>query len=311
MQHEQQRRLATIKKDTFASVIRAYLCSPKFEQLEPSTRAGYYRVFRVAERADVLGAISTDVIRSSQVQAFLDSYADRPAAQYQALAAIKAVEKWAIPRDLLPWPITIGCEAPGGDGGYEPWTDEQVRLAELHAKPMLARAVTLGSNTGQRGSDLVKMRWSDLETYDGRAGINVVQKKTGLKIWIPMTQELMQTIGGWEKRPGFILLKETGQPWTREQLSDAWTSERDKNLALAPLKETGCVIHGLRATACVRLLRAGAHTRQIADMVGMSEQMVKKYVRFAVQRDNAIAAVHHLDRTHVERSKKYRARTGN
>jgi hypothetical protein len=61
------------------------------------------------------------------------------------------------------------------------------------------------------------------------------------------------------------------------------------------------VLHGLRATACVRLLRAGANTRQIADMVGMSEPIVGRYCRFSVQKENASAAVLHLDRTYRER----------
>jgi integrase len=90
-----------------------------------------------------------------------------------------------------PYPITTGTEAPGGDGGNEPWSDEQVELAERHARPDLARMVTLAANTGQRGSDLVKMRWTDIEEHEGRTGINVIQRKTGLVIWIPMTQELM------------------------------------------------------------------------------------------------------------------------
>src|SRR5215831_15719134 len=75
----------------------------------------------------------------------------------------------------------------------------------------------------------------------------------------------------------------------------------DSNPALRPL--AGLVLHGLRATACVRLLRAGANTRQIADMVGMSEQIVGRYDRFSVQRENASAAVLYLDRTFGERNR--------
>src|SRR5262249_54512283 len=234
---------------------------------------------------------------------FPDGFANRHAQQECAQTALKAVEKWALVRDLLPFPITTGTEAPGGDGGYEPWTDEHVELAEREARPHLARIITLGSNLGQRGSDLVKMRWTDLEEFQGRPGINVRQKKTGLVIWIPFTQQLIRAISTWERRPGFIALKEDGQPFTRAQLSDQWLRERDTRTALAPLKEAGRVLHGLRGTACVRLLRAGANTRQIADMVGMSEVMVKRYCRFSVQRENALAAVHYLDRTNPERLK--------
>ena len=80
--------------------------------------------------------------------------------------------------------------------------------------------------------------------------------------------------------------------------------------ALAPLKAAGCVIHGLRATAVVRLRRAGATTLQISDMVGMSEQMVNRYCRKSVQRENAVAAIHYLNRTQIERRKTNRAENG-
>jgi len=300
-----------IKGGSFAQVIRAYLTSPKFDCLAQTTRASYRYVLGLAERPDTLGAYPVDVIRPALVQAFLDGLSDRPAQQQKAQTALKAVEKWALVRDLLPYPITTGTEAPGGTGGYEPWSDEQVALAERCCRPHLARVITLASNTGQRGSDLVKMRWSDIEEYDGRPGINVTQKKTGLQIWIPFTQELIRAIDTWERRPTFILLKENGRPFTRAHLSDLWLHERNARAALAPLRDAGLVLHGLRATAVVRLRRAGATTGQIAGMVGMSEQMVNRYCRLSVQRENALAAVHYLDaRTKQERPKPDRLRNG-
>ena len=63
------------------------------------------------------------------------------------------------------------------------------------------------------------------------------------------------------------------------------------------------MLHGLRATAVVRLRRAGATIPQIADMVGMSAPMVARYCRFSVQRENALAAVHYLDKNKPERKK--------
>jgi integrase len=305
-----RQRKGHIKRGSFAQVIRAYLASPKYDALAKSTRVSYGYLLGLAERPDTLGAYPVDVIRPALVQAFLDGLADRPAQQKNAQTALKAVEKWALVRDLLAHPITMGTEAPGGTGAYEPWTDEQVELAERCCRPHLARVIILASNTGQRGSDLVKMRWSDIEEYEGRPGINVTQKKTGLAIWIPFTQELIKAVAAWERRPTFILLKEDGLPFTRAQLSDQWLRERDTRPALAPLKEAGLVLHGLRATAVVRLRRAGATTGQIAGMVGMSEPMVNRYCRKSVQRENALAAVHYLDaRTKREQPKTDRAQT--
>jgi integrase len=159
----------------------------------------------------------------------------------------------------------------------------------------------MAANTGQRGSDLVKMRWSDIEEVDGRPGINVKQMKTGLELWVPFTAALQAAISTWERRPGFILLKEDSHPFTRQQLSDQWLRQRDNTAVLAPLKAAGLVMHGLRGTAVVRLRRAGATIPQISDMVGMSAQMVTRYCRYSIQRENALAAVHILDRTAGER----------
>jgi integrase len=295
MPHDGRPRVSKIKPGSFAAVIRAYLASPKFAGLAHSTRTNYRYLLQIAERPDTLGSLSTDEIRPALVQAFLDGLADRPAQQKAAQSVLKSVERFALVRDLLPRPITTGTEAPGGDGGHVPWTDEQVALAEQCTRPHISRVITLAANLGQRGSDIVRMRWSDLEEFDGRVGINVVQQKTGLKLWIPLPQPLLRAMSAWERRPTFIALKEDGHPWTREQLSNQWLRERDTKPALAPLKAAGLVLHGLRGTAVVRLRRAGATVPQICDMVGMSPQMVARYCRLSVQRENALAAVHYLD----------------
>lgn len=284
-----------ISRESFAAVIRQFLVSEKFEQLAASTQVNYRHNLSIAEEA--IGEVPVEELRPALVQAFLDGYGRRLAQQKCAQTALKSLEKWALVRDKLPFPITLGTEAPGGTGGHVPWSDEHVALAEQHAKPHLARAITLAANTGQRASDIIKMGPTDIDHYEGRPGINVIQVKTGLKIWIPMTQELMAAIGAWERRPGPFVLKEDGQPFSRPQLSNQWLRERDTNLALAVLKDAGLSMHGLRATAVVRLRRAGAGILQIADMVGMSPPMVTRYSRLSVQRENALAAVHYLDRT--------------
>lgn len=290
-------RYKGITDDVFASVVRGFLASDKFAKLARSTQSNYRHNLELAMHPDTLGNVPVDELRPALVQAFLDGYGGKPAQQKVAQTALKSLERWAIVRDKLRHQIMLGTEAPGGTGGYTPWTDEHVALAELHATPHLARVVTLAANTGQRGSDLIRMRWSDVEVYEGRPGINVIQRKTGLKIWVPLTQELEGAMRGWERRPGFILLKLDGQPFSRHQLSDQWLAERIANVALRPLRDAELSIHGLRATAVVRLRRAGAGVLQIADMVGMSVPMVSRYCRFSVQRENALAAVVYLDRT--------------
>src|SRR5262245_57969361 len=206
MQHDVSRpRAARIAAGTFAAVIRAYQSSPAYtEALAPSTQRLYNDVLRIAEREEALGGLSVTVIRPALVQGFLDGLSATPGRQKIARTALSAVEKWALVRDLLPYPIMRGTYTLPMDGGHEPWSLEQVALAERHARSDLARVVTLAVHTGQRGSDIVRMRWSDIEEQDGRQGINVVQQKTGRRLWVPFTAELTHALASWERRPPFF-----------------------------------------------------------------------------------------------------------
>jgi integrase len=321
MEHEPQ-RAAVVTDDSFATLIRLFMSPANAKWREPPERGGYSkstkdvwgRELRFISRPDTLGAISRHEIRPALVQAFFDGIADRPGKCSAAWSAIKQLEKWCIVRDLLPRQITLGVEiAERDDTGHIPWTDEQVALGEAKARPDLAKAITLISNTGQRGSDAVRMGPTDIESFQGIDGINVIQQKTGRVQWVPITPELARAMESWPRVPGPFLRMPDGRPWKRADLAAHWNRHRDSNDDLRPLGkaavvgkptiDTGLVMHGLRGTACVRLRRAGATIPQIADMVGMSEAMVARYCRFSIQRENAVAAVIHLERTISERTR--------
>jgi integrase len=282
-----------VTENCFAALVRAFKGSPKFLSLRPASQALLGRELDFACRPTLLGAVLVDEIRPALVQQYLDGWNDKPGKQAAALAAFKMLEKWAVVRDLLPRSITLGVETGKPTGGHIPWTDEQVRIAEQHARPDLARVITLGANTGQRGSDLVRMGWGDIESFRGRDGINVKQVKTGREVWCPILEPLAKAMATWERRPGPFLLTPWGLPWERQQLTEAWNYERRHNPALSDLRKL--VLHGLRGHACVRLYGAGCTTKQVADMVGMSEPMVARYTRLSVQKENALAVVLKLE----------------
>ena len=87
---------------------------------------------------------------------------DTPGQQQNFRAVLVTIDKWAAPREMLLRSITFGVKVVGHDGGHLPWTDPQVELAQQHARPDLARVITVAVNTGQRGSDIVRMRLSDI-----------------------------------------------------------------------------------------------------------------------------------------------------
>lgn len=281
----------------------------RFEKYAKSTQALWGRLLEIAARPECLGSLSRSEIKPSLVQAFLDGWSDRPATQAAFLGVLRQLDKWAVGRDKLPRQITFGVEGEKMEGGHIPWSDDQVAYAEKHLPRHLSQVITLGANTGQRGSDLIRMGWSDIELYKGIEGINVRQQKTGRNVWIPIISSLATAMRTWDRsRPGPFLKRPDGRLWTRKGLTEAWTYQRIMNPLFASYGRCGpdgdhpLVLHGLRGHACVRLLRAGANTRQISDMVGMSEDIVATYTKFSEQKDNAVAAVFHMERTIRERN---------
>lgn len=294
-------RAAKVTDQAFAAVVRAFMASDKFRSYAPSTQKNWGRELCLMEDQEGLGGLSVFEIRPALVQAFFDGISELPGKQGSALAVLRQLEGWAIVRDMLPHQITLGVEIGRSDHHHTPWTSDQVVLGEQHLPPFLSRWVTLASNTGQRSSDLCRMGPTDLEVYDGRRGIKVIQQKTKREVWIPITSELDAAMETWERRPGPWLLNSRGLPWNTQSIWGAFTYWREKLPELQqPL--AGLVPHGLRGHACVRLRRSGATVMQIADMVGMSAGMVERYCKGSSQRENASAAVVHLERTIRERN---------
>lgn len=282
----------------FAAVIRDFMgdSNPRWATYAQSTQELWGRELRLLQ-ASPLGALSVHEIRPSLIQRYLDGLASRPAKQTACLRALSRLEGWAVVRDRLPGPIIMGCELLGSRGGYLPWTDAQIAHAEQHARPEVARIITLAAGTGQRGSDLCRMRWTDLETYRGRIGINVTQKKTKRILWVPFSEEFQRAIADWERRPGHILIGAKGRPWGRKWLSNAWQRERDTKPELDEHKRLELVLHGLRGSFVLRMRRANVDKQLIGAAAGMSAAMVDRYCRLAEQRDDAIAAIEAAERS--------------
>lgn len=295
----------------FNTVIQEYLAVLKAtpdETISQSTK--YRRKLELELVGQSLGSFPVEQIRPALIQAHLDALRDFPGKQMSAREAIKALEKWAIVRDRLPHAITIGTDIIGIGDGHEPWTEAEIETALQHARPDLARAIALAVNTGQRGSDVVKMRWSDIEEIEGRQGINVTQKKTGKRLWVPFTDTFSDAISKWEKRaPFFLVLAQDVRPFTRGRLSHDWSRERDTNPLLAAHKERGLVIHGLRGSAVVRLRKMGFTDLEIASYIGMSPPMVARYSRLADQKKMALATVERIENFLNSKSKALQAKS--
>ncbi|HET7377153.1 MAG TPA: hypothetical protein VFK30_10615, partial [Anaerolineae bacterium] len=86
----------------------------------------------------------------------------------------------------------------------QPWTEEIFAAFDANVWAHLRLAVMLGRYTGQRRSDLVKMKWSQ---FDGET-IEVCQQKTGEYVVVPCHARLKALLQSIPRRGEFILVGE-------------------------------------------------------------------------------------------------------
>ncbi|SFJ69063.1 tyrosine-type recombinase/integrase [Methylobacterium brachiatum] len=268
---------------TVEGLIDLYLDSAKFRGKGVGTKDQYTRQLKIL-RAGYGDWVATR-LRPNDMRRVVEEMEDRPGAANNFLGTMRALSTWALARGHVPASFTEGVEPFDTEGGHKPWTDMQIAAAHAGLTGMLRRGVMLGLYTGQRGSDVVRLGWTDLD----EGGLRLAQQKTKREVWCPVVPELAAEMTGWEKRPGPFLLQADGRPYTRKRLSIHFDAARAEIPELA-----GATLHGLRATAVVRLRRAGLSTAQIQDVIGMSMAMIERYSRFADRKASGQAAIIHL-----------------
>lgn len=265
---------------TFGSVIDLYLTSPKFLGLAKASQRAYRGQLSIARAG--FGNLSVEAMRPSLIRGVVDGLADKAPTANLFLGVMKALSAWAVARDHLPRSITEGIEAYETDDGHKPWTDAQIAAAREHLTGAVRRGIMLALYTGQRGSDIVRLGWTDIDDN----GFRLRQRKTGREVWCPILPELAAEMETWEKAPGTFVKQPNGKPYDRDTFAHRFAVARD---GIPDLK--GATIHGLRSTAVIRLRRGGLATAQIQDIIGMSMRMIERYSRFADKKASGQAAI--------------------
>jgi integrase len=112
----------------------------------------------------------------------------------------------------------------------------------------------------------------------------VKQQKTGKVLLIPVHRQLQAVLETIPRRAVTILTSTEGKPWRAFQT--AWQKHRP-----LAVKERGLVFHGLRKSAVVTLLEAGATEAETAAVTGQTLTMVAHYAKQVTQKKLAEAAV--------------------
>ncbi|MFP6771455.1 MAG: tyrosine-type recombinase/integrase [Alphaproteobacteria bacterium] len=185
-----------------------------------------------------------------------------------------------------------------GDGdGFGPWKEEAIDVA-LDGLVGISRTVFyLAYFTGQRSSDILKMKWADIAGKE----IHVVQDKTGAELWVPLHPDLQAELAITERRGETIVAAEliradghpsntAGQPISGRALHHYWGEERNR-LGLRGNRFEN-TLHGLRKNATINLLEAGCTNSEAKAITGhRTDVMVNLYSEKVNQRRQAREAM--------------------
>ncbi len=159
------------------------------------------------------------------------------------------------------------------------WLHNDVEKVLKVASDEMKLAIILALHTGQRRGDLIAMTWT---AYDG-THINIIQRKTNAKVYIPVTSTLKSILDNMGKKAITVLTNTKGHPWTEAAFKSAWTRTKKAS----GIKDL--TFHDLRGTAMTVLSENGATSIQIASITGHSLEAVEKILDTYISRTKPLA----------------------
>lgn len=161
--------------------------------------------------------------------------------------------------------------------GHPRWPEAVIAEALAKADKHFRRVIMLALYTGQRIGDVVAMTWAQ---YDG-AGMQVTTQKTKRQLWIPCHPALKTMLDEAKAEntvsdtpsTHILLAPHNSQPWLIDWVKHTFTN------FMRSIGQDGYSAHGLRKSACARLVEAGVADRDGAETVGMTLAMFQHYTK--------------------------------
>jgi hypothetical protein len=302
-------------------LVQHYRNSEDFRRLSDSTKASYGVHLKRFEAA--WGALSYSLPHGA-VLALRDSLADTPGMANHMLSVGRTLWNWGRSIGIQSNPFLSVANLDVGDVGHIPWPAWTIELVCKTTWRDLVRMVRLGLATCQRESDLIRMGPAQRDRHGLWCRPKKTKKKRKA-FCIPLTDSDARTLDRWPqtkiaftatrwKAPirrcnvDYYLFSPRGVPYTETSLRarwhrwlktddgkivcerwKAWVAEmvRKYEWEIDPEEADYPTIHGLRGAGILIRRAAGHDIDQIANDIGMSRQMVERYMRFRDQMEVA------------------------
>ncbi len=262
-----------------------YIASPEFRNLAFRSKRIYNNGFTSLEP---LWDIHVKAITRPMVLEFRDNLYDMPGKCRVALTTLNNIMRYCFDRGLVHANPATSISGLPPSKPILRWEEAEVDLFLNTAPEYLRSAMLLALYTGQRLSDLIKMRWDD---YDGKT-IMVRQKKTGKELLLPVHPKLRADLDAREatahnaaKWMPFLIYNRFGNPYTAGALGEAILRHARK----IGLRRS---IHGIRKTTASILAELGCSPHELMAITRhVSLKEVQRYTLEANQTKMAQAAI--------------------
>lgn len=263
------------KTGSLSHLIWRYQQSPEFRRLAARTQDDYReqlgRIARSFGREPL--AAFDDKLAAQRIFAWRDRRAASPRRADYGVQVLKALLGWAAGRGLVERNRAAGIPPLyRSDRRYKVWKPEDVERFIAAAPPGLGLAMIMALETGQRQSDLLALRWSDI---DGDV-ISLRQAKTRQDVAVPITPRLGSALAAAPRCSAFVLVRQDGLPWASDGgFRNAWRFYCRK------VGITDLTFHDLRGTFVTERLAAGWTLQEVAFCTGHSFRNLGCLERYA------------------------------
>jgi len=258
-----------VQKGTMAALVEAYQESAHFNNLADKTKHEYRRYHDVF--VEMWRNVKVARIRPKHVLELQEANANTPFKANYMIKTLSALLAWGVPREYSDNNPCREVKALRTGDGWEPWSWDQINHFKAHAAPHIWAVAAFCLYTGQRISDVLNMKWTDIRN----GMISVKQEKTGKPIFIPIHDDLQPVLDRLPRSSINILTNSRGVPW-----KSGWNAALRRQLdkpEMAPLREDRLVTHGLRKSACCFLAECECTDAEIQAITGHSKGMVDHY----------------------------------
>lgn len=271
-----KRTRPTLTKFTIAQLARQFLDDPEtrslrtYDSLEPLLAwwVNHYGGEKILDVGALTLREARDKLRPGRAPATVNRY----------LSAMRSAWNWGRAAELIPqklaWPSRLMLTEPKGRTRFlsDAELDRLLKASKAHSALMYA-AVLVSLACGVRQSELLRLRWADVDFDKQRLRILLTKTGEARGVHLPATAaEALRELKQAQVIGQHVFLMADGQPATKQWIEPRWRTIRDK----ARLKDFRW--HDLRHTCASILAQQGANLLEIGTVLGhKSPSVTKRY----------------------------------